>query len=423
LARPDFRSQAAARLARERGEYTPALIDLLKPEDPTTVRDVRRMPIERVYSNPNQPRQRFDEDALQDLAASIREHGVLQPILVRPRADGHYQIVAGERRWRASRIAGLTEIPAIVEQIDDEAALEIAIIENLQREDISPLEEAEMFERMTSQHGYSLRKLATRLGKDKGYLENRLRLVDAPEDVRELVAVRRDTLSHAYELMKVEDARKRRRLAKQVAAGELSLVKLRQRIEGRPRPQLAAESEGEEAEAADGFAPFPPEAEATDALAPGREEAEAGDGFVPVPLEAEAADGFAPGREGAGSADAFAPVPPETTTDAAAYVAVPIEPEGPAIGAPGLDVASDHLSAALAELTDALVTDPALAEASGYERQQFAKYLTMAKIKLENAIAVVRQADRGLSHTLVSQLEDAMAAADAARSKSVETRE
>lgn len=333
MVRPDFRSQAAQRLASERTAYTPALIDLLKPDEPGSVKDVRRMPIERVYSNPNQPRHHFDEDALQDLAASIREHGVLQPVLVRPRADGHYQIVAGERRWRAARIAGLTEIPVIVEQIDDGTALEIAIIENLQREDISPLEEADMFDRMTREHGYSLRKLATRLGKDKGYLENRLRLVDAPPEIRELVAIRRDTLSHAYELMKVDDPRKRRRLAKQVAAGELSLVKLRQRIEGRPR---APEPEPE------------PETESTGA-------------------DAE----------------------PE-------LVAIAIEPDEPPLDRspfdppPTIDEASEHLSRAVRELSDALLTDAALTEASSSERQQFAKYLTLAKIRLENAIAVVR---------------------------------
>ncbi|MEA2025085.1 MAG: ParB/RepB/Spo0J family partition protein [Chloroflexota bacterium] len=329
MARPDFRSQAAARLATERTEYTPALIDLLKPDDPADVTDVRRMPLDRIYSNPNQPRQRFDEDALLDLAASIREHGVLQPVLVRPRADGHYQIIAGERRWRASKIAGLAEIPVIVEQIDDEAALEIAIIENLQREDISPLEEAEIFERMTHEHGYSLRKLATKLGKDKGYLENRLRLAHAPEEIRELVSIRRDTLSHAYELMKVDDPRKRRRLAKQVAAGELSLVKLRQRIEGKPKPEPVPE---------------------------------------PVP-EPEALEAAEPERE---------------------LVAVPIEPDGPAVDTLSIDEASEHLSAAVRELGDALMTDAALGEASSSERQQFAKYLTLAKIKLENAIAVVR---------------------------------
>ena len=204
MARPDFRTQASQRLAAERTEHTPALIDLLRPDEHGEVTEVRHLPIGRISSNPDQPRQHFDEEALQDLAASIREHGILQPVLVRPRADGHFQLVAGERRWRAARIAGLMEIPAIVEHIDDEAALEIAIIENLQREDISPLEEAEMFDRMTSQHGYSLRKLAQKLGKDKGYIENRLRLADAPPEVRQLVSVRSDTLSAAYELMKVE---------------------------------------------------------------------------------------------------------------------------------------------------------------------------------------------------------------------------
>jgi ParB family chromosome partitioning protein len=351
LARPDFRSQAAARLATERTDYTPALIDLLKPADPADVTDLRRMPLERVYSNPNQPRQFFDEDALQDLAASIREHGVLQPVLVRPRTDGDYQIIAGERRWRAAKIAGLTEIPVIIEQIDDEAALEIAIIENLQREDISPLEEAEMFERMTHEHGYSLRKLATKLGKDKGYLENRLRLADAPPEIRELVSVRRDTLSHAYELMKVEDPRKRKRLAKQVAAGELSLVKLRQRIEGKPAPTAAPE--------------------------------------VPPTAEPE--------------------TPPEPQKE---LVAVPVIPDGPAVDAVSIDEASDHLSAAVAELADALLTDAALTDASSRERQQFAKYLTLAKIKLENAIAVVRAGEsQGLP--LSAELEQPVGSAEA----------
>ena len=227
---------------------------------------------------------------------------MLQPILVRPQAGGQYQIVAGERRWRASQLAGLTEIPVIIEELDDEAALEIAIIENLQREDISPLEEAEMFERMTKEHGYSLRKLATKLGKDKGYLENRLRLVDAPDDVRELVSVRSDTLSHAYELMKVQDPRKRRRLAKQVASGELSLVKLRQRIEGRPKPEAAPEPEVQAA--ADLDWETPPEA-ATETA-------------TEVEIEVE-------------------------EPQQAAYVAIPIEPEGLAVDDPTIDDAATHL--------------------------------------------------------------------------------
>ena len=162
-----------------------------------------------------------------------------------PIGPNRYQLVAGERRWRASKQAGLDSIPALIEDIDDDTALEISIIENLQREDISPLDEAAMYDRMVREHGYSIRKLADKLGKDKGYLENRLRLADAPPEVRELVSLRKDTLSHAYELMKVEDPKKRRRLADQVARGELTLVKLRDKIEGRrTRPARPADGAG-----------------------------------------------------------------------------------------------------------------------------------------------------------------------------------
>src|SRR4029078_4863106 len=148
----------------------------------------------------------------------------LQPVVVRPVSDGPYQLIAGERRWRAAQIAGLRQIPALVEDIDDDTALEIAIIENLQREDLSPLDEALMYERMTTEHGYSLRKLAQKLGKDKGYIENRLRLADAPSEIKQLVSLRKDTLSHAYELLKVEDARKRRKLAEQGGRGATTSI-------------------------------------------------------------------------------------------------------------------------------------------------------------------------------------------------------
>ena len=194
---------------------------------------IRNLPLDRIVPNPEQPRVTFIQETIDELAASIREHGVLQPVLVRPLGPGQFQLVAGERRWRASQVAGLRTIPAMIEEIDDETALEIAIIENLQREDLSPLDEATMYDKMIREHGYSIRKLAEKLGKDKGYLENRLRLADAPPEVRELVSLRKDTLSHAYELLKIADPKKRRRLAEQVARGELSLVKLRERVEGR----------------------------------------------------------------------------------------------------------------------------------------------------------------------------------------------
>jgi ParB family chromosome partitioning protein len=374
LARPDFRSQAAERLATERTEHTPVLIDLLSPDEPGTVTEVHRIDIERISANPDQPRRNFDPDALQDLAASIREHGILQPVLVRPRADGHFQIIAGERRWRAARLAGLREIPAIVEPFDDEAALEIAIIENLQREDISPLEEADMFERMTTQHGYSLRKLAQKLGKDKGYVENRLRLADAPPEIRELVSVRSDTLSAAYELMKVSDPRKRRRLAQQVATGELSLSRLRQRIAA---PAGAAASSAGMEQAEEAVVPEPA-------------------AMSEVPSDAARPAGELEPGDAAASSAAIA-VQPER-------VAIPIEPEGPAVDeapVPGADATAEHrvvdvdlaarqLASAIDELVTALLEGPALAEASSADRQLFTKYLTINKIKLENAIAVVR---------------------------------
>jgi ParB family transcriptional regulator, chromosome partitioning protein len=204
-------------------ELAPGIVSLI--ESRATHAQIREVALGRILTNPAQPRLSYEEDSLTELADSIREHGVLQPILVRP-VGSQYELIAGERRWRASRLAGRDTIPAIVAEFDEETALEVSIIENLQREDVSPLEEAAMYRKMTG-FGYSVRQLAQKIGKDKGYVENRLRLADAPPEVRDLVSVRKDTISHAYELMKLTDERLRRRLAKRVAAGELSLAKLR----------------------------------------------------------------------------------------------------------------------------------------------------------------------------------------------------
>jgi ParB family transcriptional regulator, chromosome partitioning protein len=325
LARPDFRAVAARRLSEER-ELSPSIVSLLSAEGAKTF-GVRHIPVNRIEPNPENPRLLFEEEALADLAASIREHGVLQPILVRPHGE-IYQLVAGERRWRAAIRAGLETIPALVEDLDDEAALEIAVIENLQREDLSPLEEATMYEKMVTEHGYSIRKLAQKLGKDKGYLENRLRLADAPEEVRALVSVRKDTLSHAYELMKVQDPKKRKRLAAQVASGQLSLVKLRERIEGRPR--RAADQGPEE----------PAEWPASG------------------PVEEEEAT-----------------LPPPA--------AVPT-------GDDALLSAKAQFQEALGELIAVLRSPEFSQVATNTDRQNLAKYLTISKLTLENAITVVR---------------------------------
>ena len=205
-------------------DLAPGIVSLI--ESRATHAQIREVPVGKILPNPAQPRLSYDEDSLTELADSIREHGVLQPILVRP-SGGKFELIAGERRWRASGMVGRETIPAIVIELDEQTALEVSIIENLQREDVSPLEEATMFRRMTETFGYSVRQLAQKLGKDKGYVENRLRLSDAPADVRELLSLRKDTISHAYELMKIGDERKRRRLAKRIVSGDLTLAKLR----------------------------------------------------------------------------------------------------------------------------------------------------------------------------------------------------
>jgi len=219
-------------------DLAPGIVSLI--ESRATHAQIREVPTNRILPNPAQPRLSYEEESLVELADSIREHGVLQPILVRP-VGSQFELIAGERRWRASRMAQRDSIPAIVVEFDDETALEVSIIENLQREDVSPLEEAAMFRKMTDL-GYTLRQLAQKIGKDKGYVENRIRLAEAPPEIRELVSLRKDTLSHAYELMKVRDERTRKRLAKKVAAGELTLSRLRAIIGGKPAEPDATEA-------------------------------------------------------------------------------------------------------------------------------------------------------------------------------------
>ncbi|HEY9326442.1 MAG TPA: ParB/RepB/Spo0J family partition protein, partial [Candidatus Limnocylindria bacterium] len=156
--RKSFRD-AGNRIFQQESDAQPGIISLLAARTPTAVRE---LPLDKVVPNPSQPRMTWHEETLQELAASIKEHGVLQPILVRPSGD-QYEIIAGERRWRSSKIAGKETIPAIVERFDDATALEIALIENLQREDLSPLDEAVIYQKMTGELGYSIRQLAGKL--------------------------------------------------------------------------------------------------------------------------------------------------------------------------------------------------------------------------------------------------------------------
>ena len=349
MARPNFRATVGRRLSEER-ELGPQVLSLLSAETSSKTLGIRQIPVDRIEANPDQPRTRFEQGALDELTASIREHGILQPVLVRPlEATNRYQLVAGERRWRAATAAGLASIPALIEELDDDTALEIAIIENLQREDLSPLEEAVMYDRMVKEHGYSIRRLAQKLGKDKGYLENRLRLAGAPPEIQDLVSVRKDTISHAYELLKVEDPKKRRRLAEQVARGELTLVKLRERVEGHRRPGHAAAAE----ESADvGATPV-----------------ESGTPAVQPTAVRHAADA-------------------ET-----AWTGTIRGGSGTALSEDSLVDAKQDLADALEAFVGILRAPDVLGSIGTVDRANLAKYLTIAKLRLENAIALVRSGD------------------------------
>lgn len=165
----------------------------------------RMVPIEFVGRNPRNPRRYFDESELQDLASSIRQHGIVQPVVVRTIADNRYEIIAGERRWRAAQLAGLTDIPVIIRDVDDRTALEIAIVENVQRSDLNPLEEAMGYELLIADHGYTQNDLGEIIGKSRSHVANSLRLLKLPEPVRDMLASGSLSAGHARALIPTSD--------------------------------------------------------------------------------------------------------------------------------------------------------------------------------------------------------------------------
>jgi ParB family chromosome partitioning protein len=165
----------------------------------------RRIPIEFVARNPRNPRRSFDEAELQDLASSIRQHGIVQPVVVRTIADERYEIIAGERRWRAAQLAGFTDIPVIVRDVDDRTALEIAIVENVQRSDLNPLEEALGYDQLIAEHGYTQNDLGEIIGKSRSHVANSLRLLKLPEPVRDMLSSGSLSAGHARALIPTSD--------------------------------------------------------------------------------------------------------------------------------------------------------------------------------------------------------------------------
>ena len=180
------------------------------------------VPVASISAGPMQPRSHFDEVTLQNLAESIRTHGIVQPLVVRPRGAG-YELIAGERRWRAAQIAGLERVPVVIRNVPDRDLLEIALIENIQREDLNPIEEALAYKRLIESVGLSQDALASRVGRDRSYITNYLRLLRLPEDIQNLVKEGRLSPGHARTLVTLETEDLQRRLARQIIEGALSV--------------------------------------------------------------------------------------------------------------------------------------------------------------------------------------------------------
>ena len=216
-------------------------------------RQIEMIPVEYLHPNPNQPRRQFSDAQLQDLAASIREKGVLQPLIVRAFAEraGHFEIVAGERRWRASQIAQLHEVPVLVRVLDDIEVLEVAIIENIQRADLNPIEEAMAFRQLMERFGHTQERLAEALSKSRSYIANLLRLLNLPQDVQDLVVSERISAGHARALITAGDPSS---LAHQVIAKGLSVREtedLVRDVSGRSLSKKGGSGEGRGAKTAE----------------------------------------------------------------------------------------------------------------------------------------------------------------------------
>jgi ParB family transcriptional regulator, chromosome partitioning protein len=168
------------------------------------IRSLRHVPVELLHPNPNNPRKHFAEEELENLAKSLRDKGLLQPLVVRPRTDGGFEIVAGERRWRASQRAGLHDIPVLIRELDDKETLEIALIENVQRSDLNALEEARAYRQLLEQYDYTQQQLADAIGKSRSHIANTMRLMSLPESIQQQIEEGSLTAGHARSLIATE---------------------------------------------------------------------------------------------------------------------------------------------------------------------------------------------------------------------------
>jgi ParB family chromosome partitioning protein len=191
--------------------------------------ELRELPVELVDPNPNQPRQAFDEDALVSLAESIKQRGILQPVLVRALPGGRYELIAGERRWRAAQLAGLEEIPAVIRHQDDAATLELALIENMARLDLNPVEQARACAALVEELGLNREEVGLRVGRSRVTVSNLIRLLELPDEVLELMERGLLTEGHGRALLTLDDQSDRRQLAREAVDGRWSVRELEAR--------------------------------------------------------------------------------------------------------------------------------------------------------------------------------------------------
>ena len=212
-------------MAKGRGGLGRGLESLFEDAAPSFESDTRieTLPLREIEPDPGQPRKTFDDETLAELSASIAEHGLLQPIAVRPKPSGGYLIVAGERRWRASRMAGLTEVPVIVKDVTDEQAMELALVENLQREDLDPVEEAVGIRELMTRCDLPQEQAARKLGKSRSALANSLRLLSLPETVLELLKSGFITIGHAKVVLGLPTPELQEEAAQMIADNQLNV--------------------------------------------------------------------------------------------------------------------------------------------------------------------------------------------------------
>lgn len=212
-------------------------LDALFVDNNTEDGAVATLKIIEVEPNKNQPRSDFDDTALRELADSIREHGVIQPLVVRPMEKGGYQIVAGERRWRAARMAGLNEVPVVIRELDDTQTLEIAIIENLQREDLNPVELAQGYRSLIDHYGMTQEQVADKLGKSRPVVANTIRLLSLPEKVLEHVRSGEISRGHAKALLSLEDSALIEETAARILKGDVLVRDIEKLARERKQPE------------------------------------------------------------------------------------------------------------------------------------------------------------------------------------------